>query len=487
MSAFKLFLLLFILCVVPAALAQDDCPALITAALDVVDSACSATARNQLCYGNITLNATPRPGIADFHFEQSGDLVGVADVETLQLSSFDLVDAEWGVALMKVQANLPDTVPGQNVTFLLFGDVSMADAGDPIVEVPVTATSGVNVRQRPTTSASVIESLQSGQEVIATGRLSDSTWIRVRLDDASVGWVFADFLNGGLDRLPLADPLAPAFGPMQAFYFTTGVGDAPCQGAPSSGILIQTPEGAGTIQLRANNVDIRLGSTVYLQAAAGDAMYVNVLEGHALLTAQGGSQIVPAGTVVAVPLDDSGAASGPPEFPEPYITETVDSLPVQLLPDAITIAAPLTEDEVETAVAAFVPVNTSAAPSAAGPQNTGPTVSAGGLPPSGVWALRGRVTVNTCDPESIPVADSYGDYAYPRFTFSDDHSSFFFDWGEGYGQYTFQRTSDTVYVAYPPGTVYTITFTSPTTYFTTYRTDGGCLFYMDENGFYVGP
>jgi hypothetical protein len=33
---------------------------------------------------------------------------------------------------MRVQANLPDTLPGQNVTFLLFGDVELADesAGD---------------------------------------------------------------------------------------------------------------------------------------------------------------------------------------------------------------------------------------------------------------------------------------------------------------------------------------------------------------------
>ena len=30
---------------------------------------------------------------------------------------------------------------------------------------------------------------------------------------------------------------------MQAFYFRSGIGDAPCAEAPNSGILIQTPEG----------------------------------------------------------------------------------------------------------------------------------------------------------------------------------------------------------------------------------------------------
>jgi hypothetical protein len=32
---------------------------------------------------------------------------------------------EWGMVLMRVQANLPDTLPGQNVLFLLFGDVEL--------------------------------------------------------------------------------------------------------------------------------------------------------------------------------------------------------------------------------------------------------------------------------------------------------------------------------------------------------------------------
>ena len=35
----------------------------------------------------------------------------------------------WGVALMRIQANLPDTLPGQNVTMLIFGDVQIQNAG----------------------------------------------------------------------------------------------------------------------------------------------------------------------------------------------------------------------------------------------------------------------------------------------------------------------------------------------------------------------
>ena len=56
------------------------------------------------------------------------------------------------------------------------------------------------------------------------------------------------------------------FKPMQAFYFKTGITQTSCAEAPQDGILIQTPEGAGQINIRANDVDIQLGSTAYLQA-----------------------------------------------------------------------------------------------------------------------------------------------------------------------------------------------------------------------------
>ncbi len=349
MRAFKLLLTLLILSFAPAVLAQDDCPSIAKAALGAVDSACTNTGRNQVCYGNITLKATPRDG-ASLAFTKAGDIANVADVQTLQLSSMSLSDQSWGVALMQLQANLPDTLPGQNVTILLFGNVSIADAGDQVVEVPVTATSGVNVRLRPSTNGSVLQALKRGQTITAVGRLSDGSWIRVRLDDNSFGWVAASFLNGDLNSLLTTEAGAPAFGPMQAFTFTTGVGDRPCSQVPDSGILIQTPKGAGTVQLRANNVDIQLGSTVYLQAVPGDALYISVVEGHAVLTAGGTTQVVPAGTMTTVPLDSKGVASGPPKFPQPYDATALQVLPLDVLPKQVALVTPVPAAEVPQAI-----------------------------------------------------------------------------------------------------------------------------------------
>jgi hypothetical protein len=463
MRTLKLLLALFIVCLAPVALAQADCPAIISSALAAVDSACADTARNQLCYGNITLSATPRESVADFHFEQSGDLVNVADVQTLQLSSFSLTDEQWGVALMKVQANLPDTLPGQNVTFLLFGDVSMSDAGDQNVELPVTATGGVNVRQLPSTSAVVIESLEGGQEVTGIGRLPDSSWIRIRLDESGVGWVSADFLDGDLNRLLPIEPGAPAFGPMQAFYFTTGQGDAPCDEAPNSGILIQTPEGAGTIQLRANNVDIQLGSTVYLQAIPGDAMYISVVEGHATLTADGQSQVVPAGTVAAVPLDANGAASGAPEFPVAYDPTVLAVLPLDILPDEATLAPVVAEDDIPAAI----------------------DIAIGQPPNGGRWLHTETITNRGCPPPeaTFEVGDVFT--MTPIITFNEDRSTVMIPLPE---TVTYYRTGEATYVGYFNGATWTLTFTSPTTYvgsLTSLPDNPACSFDTTYTGVYL--
>ena len=58
---------------------------------------------------------------------------------------------EWGIAIMGLQANLPDNLPGQNATIVLFGDVEIANRGEdtpPLPDVFVTG-GGVNVRQTP--------------------------------------------------------------------------------------------------------------------------------------------------------------------------------------------------------------------------------------------------------------------------------------------------------------------------------------------------
>lgn len=249
--------------------AATDCPALVQYALKTIDDACSNTGRNQACYGNIKLLAEPQAGMDRLPFRQKGDRVNLSDVKSLKLSAMDAASNTWGVAMLKVQANLPDTLPGQNVTFLLFGDVSLDNA------------------QTPTTSS------------------------------ASSKFVY---------------------GPMQAFYFRTGSHDAPCEQAPSSGILLQSPTEA-KVQLRINEVDITLGSTVYLQLTNATEMSVSVVEGQATLTAFGKTVIAPAGTRVRIAVDaTTSAATAAPSDAEPNVAADLANLPLQHLPLVIGTA-----------------------------------------------------------------------------------------------------------------------------------------------------
>ncbi|MFN8372502.1 MAG: hypothetical protein U0694_06460 [Anaerolineae bacterium] len=61
-------------------------------------------------------------------------------------------------------------------------------------------------------------------------------------------------------------------------FTSTAASATRLQEAPDSGILIQTPQGAGTINLVVNEVEITLGSTAYMTAGDGE-MTVSLIEG----------------------------------------------------------------------------------------------------------------------------------------------------------------------------------------------------------------
>ncbi|MBZ0293202.1 MAG: hypothetical protein K8L99_11610 [Anaerolineae bacterium] len=125
-------LLLFVLlAVVPVLVAQSaSCPAIVQAALDVADQLCQPTGRNQACYGNISLVADAQPGASMFKFDDAGDIVDVSLLHSLRTMPLDVETGTWGIAILRLQANLPATLPGQNVTFLLFGDAEITTAED---------------------------------------------------------------------------------------------------------------------------------------------------------------------------------------------------------------------------------------------------------------------------------------------------------------------------------------------------------------------
>jgi hypothetical protein len=275
----KILVLLSILWLAPAiVLAQTaDCPEIVQTALDSADQFCADTGRNQACYGHVAMTAEPQSGVENFTFADSGDIVDVALVQSLRLNPLDESSGEWGVAMMNLQANLPDTLPGQNVTFLLFGDVELTNAVSP------------------------------------------------------------------------DDPATAELQPMQAFYLRTGVGDAACEEAPESGMLVQTPEGSSSVVFNVNGVDVEMGSTIFFQSGVEEGMTVSTLEGAAYVSTEGGSQPIFPGTWVRIPIDDELLPTDPPGLPLSYARREslLSALPLRLLSRAIEIAPPLDEGELE--------------------------------------------------------------------------------------------------------------------------------------------
>jgi hypothetical protein len=200
---------------------EETCPAIVQTALTALDAACSGTERNQVCYGNVRVQATPTGNIADFVFDTPGDIVSVSALGTLALSPMDTVAGDWGVALLRLQANLPDTLPGQNVIMLLFGEVVIDNAGGELPpRLTGTITANANLRGGPGTGFTVVGGATNDMAVEVEGRNADSSWFRIRLpDDDAVAWIFGNLIavDGDVDELPVLeadDEAGGHFGPM---------------------------------------------------------------------------------------------------------------------------------------------------------------------------------------------------------------------------------------------------------------------------------
>jgi hypothetical protein len=259
-----------LLLVVGVTAAQDACPAVVQEALSSLDTNCELTERNQACYGNIDLTAIPQSNVQAFEFDSVGDIANLADINTLDLQPMDAAAGKWGLVMMRVQADIPNTLPGQNVTFVLFGDVTIQNAA------------------------------KEGQT------------------------------------------------PMQAFYLTTGIGDANCAEAPESGLMVQTPAGVKEVAFNINGVDVEMGSTVIFQAKPGNQMRVKTIEGKARLKV--GKKTIPVvqGSEYVTAINEQSQVVDETQGDViPYETHEVESLPVQSLERPIAVSKPLTQAQIE--------------------------------------------------------------------------------------------------------------------------------------------
>ena len=123
------------------------CTPLLESALAALDENCTGLERNSACYGYNRVEATfARDDFPVESFSHPADVTQLVELNTITTAPLDEETDEWGVVLMRVQANLPGTLPGQNVTFVLMGDAAMANDGAAVDANPMQSfyfTTGV--------------------------------------------------------------------------------------------------------------------------------------------------------------------------------------------------------------------------------------------------------------------------------------------------------------------------------------------------------
>ncbi len=321
----------------------SDCPAAIQEALQSANQFCSSAGRNQVCYGNTSISATNWDGEPLTDFGQPGNLVNAGDVASLVTAPFDMETKNWGVAVMRLQANIPDTLPGQNVTFVVFGDVQLQNEIAPGQIVAPnglmgTSLSNPNLRAGPGTDWNVVGSLKRGDEVSVIGKNEAGDWLQI-FNQSQTRWVAAKFveLNGDIGKLNVIDPketnqlLYQA--PMQAFVVKTRLNQSSCESVPNGGMMVQSPQHL-TVNFMANGIEMSVGSTALLRIDDQQGLHVATLAGNVGVKSANTMQSVEPGYALDVQKDQA------PAEPKRYEYDDVRDLPLKLLPDYVPAPPP---------------------------------------------------------------------------------------------------------------------------------------------------
>lgn len=321
----------------------EACSAVIQDILATVEDSCEGLGRNQVCYGNNDITALNFAESPIEAFSRVGNTTDVTDIASLSTAALNINEEIWGIALLSLQADLPDTLPGQNVTFVVFGDTQLTNHIVPesnIVEsLSARSISNANLRAGAGLTFDVIGALANAQTVTITGRNATGNWLQIETDD-SLAWIFADLLTieGNANLLPIIGDAETNHAPLQAFSLRTGIGQPTCQDAPPDGILVQAPSDT-TVHFTINGIEVEIGSTAFMQVNNGD-LEVSNLDGNVVVTSMDEAQAIDIGYMVTISEDV------PPSAPRPYDYSDFQDLPVELLPEAIGIPLLILSDNV---------------------------------------------------------------------------------------------------------------------------------------------
>jgi len=107
---------------------QEDCPRIVEESVTQVSDICNPLSRNSACYGSSDVESQtvlqPRP---ENFFVAPGDRADLVDLTEIHPTPLDFDTGTFGVGVLNVQANIPNTIPGQAVLLLLMGDARLTN------------------------------------------------------------------------------------------------------------------------------------------------------------------------------------------------------------------------------------------------------------------------------------------------------------------------------------------------------------------------
>jgi LysM repeat protein len=110
----------------------EDCLVVVDTALQAVGDLCGGLDRSAACYGSSIVESTtffqPRP---EGFFVAPGDRAELLHLREIRPLPLDEIARTFGVAVLNVEAKLPETIPGQAVLFLLMGDARLTNETSP--------------------------------------------------------------------------------------------------------------------------------------------------------------------------------------------------------------------------------------------------------------------------------------------------------------------------------------------------------------------
>ncbi len=239
--------------------------------------------RNSLCYGNPQVEATFASDDYAADFAAPGARASIVGLSRLTTGALDTEQSHWGVSVMNLGVNLPQTYDGPGIIVMLAGEAEVVNEVDPTqvmkIQTPLsTAALEETTRfKNPGVIPAALGTVAEEDLLLVDAYDNTGEWLRV-VTDGTISWIESDKVArlqtmDSLPQLALGETFA-----MKAFSLSSGTDYPDCDEAEPM-VAIQTPEDL-EFSLTVNGVDIHIGSMVTFQQVHRNALSMTVHRGE---------------------------------------------------------------------------------------------------------------------------------------------------------------------------------------------------------------